>query len=55
MLKAGDLIKCTDADECRYYLKALEKEGYGAVVTDIDCTYIRITSVPEKGGGKSTW
>ena len=47
MLKVGDFIKCRGEEECKETLFNLSCNGYGGVVTDVDFTYIRITSVPE--------
>lgn len=47
-LKKGDFIKCTDEGDLKEMLRALSEAGYGAVVTDVNSHYIRITSVPEK-------
>jgi hypothetical protein len=47
MLKVGDFIKCHNEEDCKEALFELSRNGYGAVVTDVSYTLIRITSVPE--------
>ncbi len=46
MLKVGDFIKCRDKKDCKETLFELSLAGVGGVVTNVDYTYIRITSVP---------
>ena len=43
----GDFIKCHNEEDCKEALFELSRNGYGAVVTDVSYTLIRITSVPE--------
>lgn len=47
MLKVGDFIKCRDENDCKETLFELSLAGFGGVVTDVNYTYIRITSVPD--------
>ena len=47
-LKVGDFVKCRNEEDCKERLFELSLYGYGGVVTDVDCTYIRITSVPDE-------
>lgn len=47
MLKVGDFIKCRSEEDCKERLFELSLAGYGGVVANVDCTYIRITSVPD--------
>ena len=50
MLRPGDFIKCHDTEDVKTYLRALNDEGYHAVVADASGLWIRITAAPEKEG-----
>ena len=47
-MKVGDIIQTEGQEEARAVLEALEADGYGAVVMDVNTIFIRITSVPDE-------